>query len=49
MNGLTADILGLAAVCSMTDFAPQLIKIWRETSSAGLMLKFRFDKWRVVN
>jgi PQ loop repeat len=50
MNGLTSAILGLAAaVCSMTSFAPQLIKLWREMSSAILMLRFRFDKRRVAN
>lgn len=40
MTDLAADILGVAAaVCSMTSFAPQLIKIWRERDASSVSLR----------
>ena len=37
---LLVDVLGVgAAVCSMTSFAPQLIKIWRERDATAVSLR----------
>lgn len=37
---LLINVLGVgAAVCSMTSFAPQLIKIWRERDATGVSLR----------
>jgi MtN3 and saliva related transmembrane protein len=38
---LTApDLIGAAAaLCSMTSFAPQIVKIWREKDAAAVSLK----------
>ena len=39
-GGQWAQIVGTgAAVCSMTSFAPQLIKIWREQNAAEISLR----------
>jgi MtN3 and saliva related transmembrane protein len=35
-----ADLVGAAAaICSMTSFAPQLIKIWRERDASSVSLR----------
>lgn len=40
MADLAANGLGVAAaVCSMTSFAPQLIKIWRERDASSVSLR----------
>jgi MtN3 and saliva related transmembrane protein len=40
MTDLSANILGVAAaVCSMTSFAPQLVKIWRERDASSVSLR----------
>ncbi|MBV8683395.1 MAG: SemiSWEET transporter [Caulobacteraceae bacterium] len=40
MADLAANGLGVAAaVCSMTSFAPQLIKIWRERDASAVSLR----------
>ncbi len=37
---MIADALGIAAAgCSMTSFAPQLIKIWRERDASAVSLR----------
>jgi MtN3 and saliva related transmembrane protein len=39
-NHLIVDIVGVAAaLCSMTSFAPQLIKIWRERDASAVSLR----------
>jgi MtN3 and saliva related transmembrane protein len=40
MTGLLANGLGVgAAICSMTSFAPQLVKIWRERDASSVSLR----------
>jgi MtN3 and saliva related transmembrane protein len=40
MADLAANVLGgAAAVCSMTSFAPQLVKIWRERDASSVSLR----------
>lgn len=40
MNDLMANIVGsAAAVCSITSFAPQGIKIWKERDASSVSLK----------
>jgi MtN3 and saliva related transmembrane protein len=40
MSSLLIDAVGAAAaVCSMTSFAPQIVKIWREKDSASVSLR----------
>ena len=35
-----ADIIGtLAAICSMTSFTPQILKIWREKDASSISLR----------
>ncbi len=37
---IVANVIGVgAAVCSMTSFAPQLIKIWREQDASAVSLR----------
>jgi MtN3 and saliva related transmembrane protein len=37
---LTANIVGVgAALCSMTSFAPQIVKIWRERDASSVSLR----------
>lgn len=37
MGGQLVEVVGVgAAVCSMTSFAPQLIKIWRERDASSV-------------
>jgi MtN3 and saliva related transmembrane protein len=37
---LTANIVGTgAALCSMTSFAPQIVKIWRERDASSVSLR----------
>jgi MtN3 and saliva related transmembrane protein len=39
-NHLVIDTVGVAAaLCSMTSFAPQLIKIWRERDASSVSLR----------
>ncbi|HEY5107524.1 MAG TPA: SemiSWEET transporter [Caulobacteraceae bacterium] len=39
MSSLVTNAVGVgAAVCSMTSFAPQLIKIWRERDATSVSL-----------
>ena len=39
-NELAANIIGtLAALCSISSFAPQAIKIWREKDASAVSLK----------
>lgn len=36
----TAELVGFAAaVCSMTSFAPQIVKIWREKDASSVSLR----------
>ena len=40
MSDLAANIVGtLAALCSITSFAPQMIKIWKERDASSISLK----------
>ena len=40
MSDLIANVVGtLAALCSITSFAPQMIKIWRERDASAISLK----------
>ncbi len=40
MTGLVANVVGtLAALCSITSFAPQMIKIWKERDASAVSLK----------
>ena len=40
MSDLAANIVGtLAALCSITSFAPQIIKIWKERDASSVSLK----------
>ena len=40
MNGLVANIVGTAAaLCSITSFAPQMIKIWKDRDASNVSLK----------
>ena len=40
MTQLIADVVGTgAAVCSMTSFAPQIAKIWRERDASSVSLR----------
>ena len=40
MSGLVANIVGTAAaLCSITSFAPQMIKIWKERDASNVSLK----------
>ena len=40
MSDLAANVVGtLAALCSITSFAPQMIKIWKERDASSVSLK----------
>lgn len=40
MSDLAANIVGsAAALCSITSFAPQMIKIWKERDASAVSLK----------
>lgn len=40
MHALIINALGVgAAICSMTSFAPQLVKIWREKDASSVSLR----------
>jgi len=40
MNDLAASIVGTAAaLCSISSFAPQMIKIWKEKDASSISLK----------
>lgn len=40
MSDLAANIVGTAAaLCSITSFAPQMIKIWKERDASSVSLK----------
>ncbi len=40
MSSLAANIVGsAAALCSITSFAPQMIKIWKERDASAVSLK----------
>lgn len=40
MSGLIANIVGsAAAICSITSFAPQAVKIWKERDASSVSLK----------
>ena len=40
MNALAINLIGVAAaVCSMSSFAPQVAKIWRERDAASVSLR----------
>ena len=40
MSDLIANVVGsAAAVCSVTSFAPQAIKIWKERDASSVSLK----------
>ena len=40
MNDLAANVVGtLAALCSITSFAPQIIKIWKSRDASSVSLK----------
>jgi MtN3 and saliva related transmembrane protein len=40
MSDLVANIVGTAAaLCSITSFAPQMIKIWKERDASNVSLK----------
>ena len=40
MSDLAANIVGTAAaLCSITSFAPQMIKIWREKDASSVSLR----------
>jgi MtN3 and saliva related transmembrane protein len=40
MSDLVANVVGtLAALCSITSFAPQMIKIWKERDASAVSLK----------
>ena len=40
MSSLVANIVGTAAaLCSITSFAPQMIKIWKERDASNISLK----------
>jgi MtN3 and saliva related transmembrane protein len=40
MSDLAANVVGtLAALCSITSFAPQMIKIWKERDVSSVSLK----------
>ncbi len=40
MSDLTANLVGTAAaLCSITSFAPQIIKIWKERDASSVSLK----------
>jgi MtN3 and saliva related transmembrane protein len=39
LSNLAADIIGsTAALCSMTSFAPQIVKIWRDRDASEVSL-----------
>ena len=39
MSNLVADTVGsIAALCSMTSFAPQIVKIWRDRDASEVSL-----------
>lgn len=40
MSNLAANVVGTAAaLCSITSFAPQIIKIWRERDASAVSLR----------
>ena len=40
MNLSTPDLVGTAAaICSMTSFTPQIVKIWREKDASSISLR----------
>jgi MtN3 and saliva related transmembrane protein len=40
VSGLVANIVGTAAaLCSITSFAPQMIKIWKDRDASNVSLK----------
>ena len=40
MNALVVNLVGTAAaLCSITSFAPQMIKIWKERDASNVSLK----------
>jgi MtN3 and saliva related transmembrane protein len=40
VSDLAANVVGtLAALCSITSFAPQMIKIWKERDASSVSLK----------
>lgn len=40
MNALAVNLVGTAAaLCSITSFAPQMIKIWKERDASNVSLK----------
>ena len=40
MSDLATNVVGtLAALCSITSFAPQMIKIWKERDASSVSLK----------
>jgi MtN3 and saliva related transmembrane protein len=40
MSNLIANVVGTgAALCSMTSFAPQIVKIWREKDASSVSLR----------
>ncbi len=40
MSGLAANVVGsAAALCSITSFAPQMIKIWKSRDASAVSLK----------
>ena len=40
MNLSTPDLVGTAAaICSMTSFTPQIVKIWRERDASSVSLR----------
>ncbi len=40
MSSLIANVVGTgAALCSMTSFAPQIVKIWREKDASSVSLR----------
>jgi MtN3 and saliva related transmembrane protein len=39
LSGLATIIGSAAAICSMTSFAPQLLKIWRERDASSVSLR----------
>lgn len=40
MSDLVANVVGtLAALCSISSFAPQMIKIWKERDASAVSLK----------
>jgi MtN3 and saliva related transmembrane protein len=39
MSGLASVVGTAAALCSMTSFAPQILKIWRERDASSVSLR----------